>query len=167
MSSIHNADILLVGVSRSSKTPTSIYLANRGYKVANYPLVPGIAPPPIELMQNKNVLVVGLINEARRLSQIRRNRLESMNVENDIDYADIRKINDELNQATKLFKEQGWPIIDVSRKSIEETAAEIINIHSQWIEENPNDCGYLRHYYGNWPIMRSFWQPKAPLTSYV
>jgi regulator of PEP synthase PpsR (kinase-PPPase family) len=134
MSSIHNADILLVGVSRSSKTPTSIYLANRGYKVANYPLVPGIAPP-IELMQNKNVLVVGLINEARRLSQIRRNRLESMNVEKDIDYADIRKINDELNQATKLFKEQGWPIIDVSRKSIEETAAEIINIHSQWVEE--------------------------------
>ena len=134
MSSMHNADILLVGVSRSSKTPTSIYLANRGYKVANYPLVPGIAPP-IELMQNKNVLVVGLINEARRLSQIRRNRLESMNVENDIDYADIRKINDELNQATKLFKEQGWPIIDVSRKSIEETAAEIINIYSQWIEE--------------------------------
>ncbi len=134
MSSIHNADILMVGVSRSSKTPTSIYLANRGYKVANYPLVPGIAPP-IELMQNKNVLVVGLINEARRLSQIRRNRLESMNVEKDIDYADIRKINDELNQATKLFKEQGWPIIDVSRKSIEETAAEIINIHSQWVEE--------------------------------
>lgn len=134
MSSIHSADILLVGVSRSSKTPTSIYLANRGYKVANYPLVPGIAPP-VELMQNKNVLVVGLINEARRLSQIRRNRLESMNVENDIDYADIRKINDELNQATKLFKKQRWPIIDVSRKSIEETAAEIINIYSQWIEE--------------------------------
>ena len=134
MSSIHNADILLVGVSRSSKTPTSIYLANRGYKVANYPLVPGIAPP-VELMQNKNVLVVGLINEARRLSQIRRNRLESMNVENDIDYADIRKINDELNQATKLFKKQGWPFIDVSRKSIEETAVEIINIYSQWIDE--------------------------------
>ena len=134
MSSVHNADILLVGVSRSSKTPTSIYLANRGYKVANYPLVPGITPP-IELMKNKDVLVVGLINEARRLSQIRRNRLESMNAEENMEYADIRKINDELNQAIKLFKEQGWPIIDVSRKSIEETAAEIINIYTQWIEE--------------------------------
>lgn len=134
MSSIHNADILLVGVSRSSKTPTSIYLANRGYKVANYPLVPGIEPP-IELMQNKDVLVVGLINEARRLSQIRRNRLESMNAKENMDYADIRKINDELNQAIKLFKSQNWPIIDVSRKSIEETAAEIINIYSHWLEE--------------------------------
>ncbi len=134
MSSVHNADILLVGVSRSSKTPTSIYLANRGYKVANYPLVPGIAPP-LEMMQDKDVLVVGLINEARRLSQIRRNRLESMNAEGNMDYADIRKINDELNQAIKLFKDQGWPIIDVSRKSIEETAAEIINIYNHWVED--------------------------------
>ena len=134
MSSVHNADILLVGVSRSSKTPTSIYLANRGYKVANYPLVPGIAPP-LEMMQDKDVLVVGLINEARRLSQIRRNRLESMNAKGNMDYADIRKINDELNQAIKLFKDQGWPIIDVSRKSIEETAAEIINIYNHWVED--------------------------------
>ena len=135
MNALKDADMLLVGVSRSSKTPTSIYLANRGYKVANYPLVPGITPP-LELMTKHNIMIIGLIKEARRLSQIRQNRLESMKDNSNEDYADIRKINEELTQARRLYQEQGWPIIDVSRKSIEETAAEIIKIYHLWREQN-------------------------------
>jgi regulator of PEP synthase PpsR (kinase-PPPase family) len=135
MNTLKDADMLLVGVSRSSKTPTSIYLANRGYKVANYPLVPGITLP-LELMTKHNIMIIGLIKEARRLSQIRQNRLESMKDNSNEDYANIRKINEELTQARRLYQEQGWPIIDVSRKSIEETAAEIIKIYHLWREQN-------------------------------
>ena len=138
MDTLKDADILLVGVSRSSKTPTAIYLANRGYKVANYPLVPGIAPP-LEQITKHRIMVIGLIKEARRLSQIRKNRLESMKDAGNVHYADIRAINDELSAARRLFQAQNWPMIDVSRKSIEETAAEIINLYQVWRETHANN----------------------------
>ena len=91
IATVGDADILLVGVSRSSKTPTSIYLANRGYKVANYPLVPGV-PMPLEDIPHENMLVVGLIKDARRLAQIRRNRLHAMNESSDAEYAGLKRL---------------------------------------------------------------------------
>ena len=133
MPTVAEADILLVGVSRSSKTPTSIYLAHRGYKVANYPLVPGV-PMPLDQVPSTGLFVVGLIKDPRRLAQIRRNRLRAMNEREDGDYADQDKISEEIANARQLFKAQKWPILDVSRRSVEETAAAIINLHSSWLE---------------------------------
>ncbi|XDZ65616.1 pyruvate, water dikinase regulatory protein [Alphaproteobacteria bacterium LSUCC0684] len=133
LSTLGNADILLVGVSRSSKTPTSIYLANRGYKVANYPLVPGV-PMPLDMIPKGQVLVVGLIKDARRLAQIRRNRLLSMNENEHGDYASLEKIAEEVTHARKLFTAQKWPVLDVTRRSVEETAAAVINLHTRWIQ---------------------------------
>lgn len=138
ISTVGDADILLVGVSRSSKTPTSIYLAHRGYKVANYPLVPGV-PMPLDDIPTQSMLVVGLIKDARRLVQIRRNRLLSMNEREDTDYADLEKISAEVANARKLFTSQNWPIIDVSRRSVEETAAAIINLHTAWVDQQGQD----------------------------
>jgi len=121
------ADIVLAGVSRTSKTPTSIYLANRGYKTANIPLVPE-SPPPDNLYSLRNPLVVGLVTSADRLLQVRRNRLISLNQAPDTDYVDEQKIKSELKFARRIFGDNGWPIIDVTRRSIEESAAAIINI---------------------------------------
>lgn len=134
LASVGGADILLVGVSRSSKTPTSIYLAHRGFKVANYPLVPGVEMP-LDEIPHQDMLVVGLIKDARRLSQIRRNRLHAMNEDSDADYADPAKVAEEVANARRLFTAQNWPMIDVSRRSVEETAAAIINLHSKWVTE--------------------------------
>ena len=133
LSTVGNADILIVGVSRSSKTPTSIYLAHRGYKVANYPLVPGV-PMPLDEMPMGGLFTVGLIKDARRLVQIRRNRLLAINERENSSYADMKTISDEINNARKLFTSQNWPVIDVSRRSVEETAAEIINLYNTWLE---------------------------------
>ena len=135
LNSVKGADILIVGISRSSKTPTSIYLAHRGYKVGNYPLVPGV-PMPIEEMDLKNVFVVGLVRDARSLAQIRRNRLVSMNENEGSDYADQEQIMQELKEARQLFNVHKWPVIDVSRRSVEETAAAIINLHTRWLEDS-------------------------------
>jgi regulator of PEP synthase PpsR (kinase-PPPase family) len=121
------ADVVLVGVSRTSKTPTSIYLANRGVKTANIPLVPGRPLPPGLLTLN-NPLVVGLIVSPDRLTQIRRNRLMALNEDKETDYADPDLIREEIKDARRLFEQQNWPIIDVSRRSIEETAAAILNL---------------------------------------
>jgi len=121
------ADILLAGVSRTSKTPTSIYLANRGYKTANIPLVPE-SPPPDALYNLKKPLVIGLVTGADRLLQVRRNRLLSLNQAPDTAYVDEDKIKAELKYARRIFADNGWPVIDVSRRSIEESAAAIINI---------------------------------------
>lgn len=121
------ADIILAGVSRTSKTPTSIYLANRGYKTANIPLVPE-SPPPDALYNLKNPLVVGLVTGADRLLQVRRNRLLSLNQSPDTAYVDEQKVKAELKYARRIFADNGWPVIDVSRRSIEESAAAIINI---------------------------------------
>jgi len=133
LTTLGGADILLVGVSRSSKTPTSIYLANRGYKVANYPLVPGV-PMPLDIIPKDRILIVGLIKDARSLSQIRRNRLRSMNENEHGDYASLERIAEEVSHARKLFSAQGWPVIDVTRRSVEETAAAVINLHTRWIQ---------------------------------
>jgi regulator of PEP synthase PpsR (kinase-PPPase family) len=124
------ADIVLAGVSRTSKTPTSIYLANRGYKVANIPLVVE-SPPPPELFELKNPLVVGLTTAPERLVQIRRNRLLSLNEERKTDYADQEKVRQEVQFARRMFADNGWAVIDVTRRSIEETAAAVIRLYNE------------------------------------
>jgi hypothetical protein len=121
------AEILLAGVSRSSKTPTSIYLANRGYKTANIPVVVE-SPPPPELYRLKNPLIVGLTTSADRLVQIRRNRLLSLNQKTETAYVDQEAVSREIAYARRMFADNGWPVIDVTRRSIEETAAAIINL---------------------------------------
>lgn len=124
------ADILLAGVSRTSKTPTSIYLANRGYKTANIPIVPE-APPPPNLFTLKNPLVVGLVTSADRLVQVRRNRLLSLNQSPDTDYVDEEKVKAEVAAARRMFADNDWPVLDVTRRSIEESAAAIINLFNE------------------------------------
>ncbi len=121
------ADIVLVGVSRTSKTPTSIYLANRGYKTANLPLVPS-SPPPDVLFRLQRPLIVGLTTNPDRLVQVRRNRLLSLSQAPDTDYVDMEQVTKEVAIARRLFADNGWPVIDVTRRSIEETAAAIINL---------------------------------------
>jgi len=121
------ADIVLAGVSRSSKTPTSIYLANRGYRVANIPVVIE-SPPPSVLYDLKHPLIVGLTTSPDRLIQIRRNRLLSLNQSPETAYVDQERVAGELAFARRIFSDNGWPVIDVTRRSIEETAAAIINL---------------------------------------
>ena len=124
------ADIVLAGVSRTSKTPTSIYLANRGYKTANIPIVPE-SPPPPNLFQLKHPMVVGLVTSAERLIQVRRNRLLSLNQLPDTDYVDEEKVRAEVAHARRMFADNGWPVLDVTRRSIEESAAAIINLFNE------------------------------------
>jgi regulator of PEP synthase PpsR (kinase-PPPase family) len=121
------ADIVLAGISRTSKTPTSIYLANRGYKVANIPLVVE-SPPPKSLFRLKHPLVVGLTTNVDRLIAVRRNRLLSLNQAPETDYVDQEAVAREVAFARRIFADNGWPVIDVTRRSIEETAAAIINL---------------------------------------
>jgi regulator of PEP synthase PpsR (kinase-PPPase family) len=127
------ADIILAGVSRTSKTPTSIYLANRGYKVANVPLVPE-SPPPATLCKLRHPLVVGLTTNPDRLIQIRRNRLLSLNQAPETDYVDREAVNAELAFARRMFADNGWPVIDVTRRSIEETAFAIVQLCNERID---------------------------------
>ncbi|GGD61884.1 pyruvate, phosphate dikinase/phosphoenolpyruvate synthase regulator [Erythrobacter arachoides] len=121
------ADIVLAGVSRTSKTPTSIYLANRGYKVANIPVVVE-SPPPEALYTLSRPMVVGLTTSAGRLIEIRRNRLLSLNEQTQTAYVDEERVKAELAFARRLFADNGWPVIDVTRRSIEESAAAIIKL---------------------------------------
>jgi [pyruvate, water dikinase]-phosphate phosphotransferase / [pyruvate, water dikinase] kinase len=123
------ADVILVGVSRTSKTPTSIYLANRGIKTANVPLVPGMPLPSHLLEEGLAPLIVGLIATPERIVQIRQNRLLSLNAEQSSDYVDRDAVTEEIAQSRRLFTRQDWPVIDVTRRSIEETAAAIIELH--------------------------------------
>lgn len=120
------ADVVLVGVSRTSKTPTCVYLANRGVLAGNIPLVPGVPPPPI-LMELKKPMVVGLKISAERLVQIRRQRLLSINESTETSYANEQAVQDEVTQANRLYQRNKWVVIDVSRRSVEETAAAILN----------------------------------------
>lgn len=124
------ADILLVGISRTSKTPTSIYLANRGYKTANIPLVPE-SPPPESLFRLKNPLIVGLTITPDRLIQVRRNRLLSLNQSPETAYVDIDHVQEEVSFARRMIGDQDWPMIDMTRRSIEEAAAAIINLYNE------------------------------------
>ena len=122
---LNAADVILVGVSRTSKTPTSIYLANRGIKTANIPFVNNI-PLPQELTVVKYPLIVGLVATPERIIQIRKNRLMALNAKDDSSYVDKRLVSEEIVKAKKLFESSNWPVIDVTRKSIEETAAEVM-----------------------------------------
>lgn len=124
---LDQADVVLVGVSRTSKTPTSIYLAHRGVRAANVPLVPG-RPIPEKLLTLKNALVVGLTISPDRLIQIRRNRLLSLHEQRESAYIDTDVVRDEIIQARRLYERHGWPTIDVTRRSVEETAAAIMNL---------------------------------------
>jgi [pyruvate, water dikinase]-phosphate phosphotransferase / [pyruvate, water dikinase] kinase len=128
---LEQADVVLVGVSRTSKTPTSIYLANRGVKTANYPLVPGVpVPPQLEVL--KKPLVVGLFASPERIVQIRQNRLLGLRAHHDSDaYIDKQSVADEINFSRKLCARHNWPLIDVSRRSIEETAAAVLQLLSE------------------------------------
>lgn len=124
------ADILLAGVSRSSKTPTSIYLANRGFKTANIPIVVE-SPPPPRLFALTRPLIVGLTTSADRLVQIRRNRLLSLNQKVETAYVEQDAVAREVAYARRMFADNGWPVIDVTRRSIEETAAAIIGLYNE------------------------------------
>ena len=124
------ADIVLAGVSRSSKTPTSIYLANRGFKTANIPIVIE-SPPPDALYSLKHPLVVGLTTHSDRLVQVRRNRLLSLNQMPETAYVDEGAVKRELQYARRMFADNDWPVIDVTRRSIEESAAAIINLFNE------------------------------------
>jgi hypothetical protein len=126
---IEKSDIILLGVSRTSKTPTSIYLANRGYKTSNIPIVNDKSIPEKILDKNFKPCVVGLIFEAVRLHDVRKNRLLSLKENENTDYVNIDKIRKEIENSKKLFKKNQWPTIDVTRKSVEETAASIIKIY--------------------------------------
>ena len=128
VSDLEKSDVVLVGISRTSKTPTSIYLANRGYKVANIPMIPNKDLPSKLIESNNKTCVIGLVCDSTRLSDVRRNRIQSMHEDRPGDYIDEKKILIELENSKKLFKKYNWPIIDVTRKSVEETAASIIKI---------------------------------------
>ncbi len=124
---ISNADVILLGVSRTSKTPTSIYLANRGYKTINIPLV-FEQKIPEGLIRNNSACIIGLIVDPERLADIRRNRVAIMKDTNLKDYTNLDFIRKEMDDSKSLFKKNNWPIIDVTRKSVEETAASILKI---------------------------------------
>ena len=124
---ISNADVILLGVSRTSKTPTSIYLANRGYKTINIPLVLDQKIPE-DLMFNKKVCIIGLVADPERLADIRRNRVAIMRDHKIKEYTDLDYIKKEVSDSRSLFKKYNWPVIDVTRRSVEETAASILKI---------------------------------------
>jgi [pyruvate, water dikinase]-phosphate phosphotransferase / [pyruvate, water dikinase] kinase len=132
---LEQADIIILGISRTSKTPTSIYLAQRGYKVANVPLVPGIDPPEV-LTRPHKAFVVGLLASPDRIAEIRRNRVQLLADRDLGDYVDRRQIAEEVAQSRRLFGRHGWPVIDVTQRSIEETAATIIRYLNDRQAEN-------------------------------
>ncbi|MGH1587476.1 pyruvate, water dikinase regulatory protein [Methylobacterium phyllosphaerae] len=125
---LEEADVILLGVSRTSKTPTSIYLANRGLKTTNLPLVPGLPLPPA-IERARKPLVVGLFASPERIVQIRQNRLSSLNADESSLYVDRSAVADEITASRRLFVRNRWPTIDVTRRSIEETAAAIVDLY--------------------------------------
>ena len=130
---VEKSDIILVGVSRTSKTPTSIYLANKGFKTSNIPLVNENSLPE-SLKKNPQVAcVVGLSTEPERLADLRKNRMNSLKETENIQYTDLENIKKEVLEAKKTFQKYRWPLIDVTRKSVEETAASIIKIHEIYL----------------------------------
>mgnify|MGYP001223022737 CR=1 FL=1 len=134
---INDADVCLVGVSRTSKTPTCLYLANRGVKAANVPFVPGVALPA-ELLKATKPLIIGLTNDPERLILLRRNRLSMLDQNESTDYTDIEAVRVEVREARRIFAEQHWPVIDVTRRSIEETAAAILKLLARRRGEDAN-----------------------------
>ncbi len=140
MDGLKEADVILVGISRTSKTPTSIFLARRGIKAANIPLVPGVKLPD-EYFSLTEPLYVGLTASPERLGQLRRTRLQADTTDSkklqENEYLDLEKIEEEIRAARKLFSKHGWPVIDVTKRSIEETSAEIM-AHWQTHQEKRN-----------------------------
>jgi regulator of PEP synthase PpsR (kinase-PPPase family) len=124
---LDDADVCLVGVSRTSKTPTCLYLANRSIKAANVPFVPGVLLPA-ELLSAKHPLIVGLTNDPERLIQLRRHRLDVLHHDYPGGYTDLDAVRTEVREARRVFAERRWPVIDVTRRSIEETAASIMKL---------------------------------------
>ncbi|GJD61254.1 pyruvate, water dikinase regulatory protein [Methylobacterium frigidaeris] len=127
---LNEADVILLGVSRTSKTPTAIYLANRGLKTTNIPLIPGVPPPPV-LETLRLPLIVGLIASPERIVQIRQNRLLSLKADDSSSYVDRDSVANEIASSRRLFARNRWPVIDVTRRSIEETAAAIVDLHRE------------------------------------
>ena len=127
---LEESDIVLVGASRTSKSPTSMYLAHRGYKTANVPYVKGV-PLPDNLTKLKNPLIIGLTISPDILIQIRKNRLLSINEENETNYTDIEDVKAELIEARRFYAKNNWPVVDVTRRSIEETTATIIQYYQK------------------------------------
>ncbi len=130
---VDKSDIILVGVSRTSKTPTSIYLANKGFKTSNIPLVNENSLPEILKQNPKMTCVVGLSTEPQRLADLRKNRMNSLKERENIKYTDLENIKKEVLNAKRTFQKYKWPLIDVTRKSVEETAASIIKIHEIYL----------------------------------
>lgn len=132
---LKDADIILLGVSRTSKTPTSIYLANRGYKTGNIPLVPNV-PWPQHIEDYDGPFIVGLFASPSRIVQIRQQRLENLQAGTS-DYTDEQSVREEMQKAKRMFIKKGYPVVDVTRRSIEETAAQIINLYQDY-KDNKN-----------------------------
>jgi len=137
---LKDADIVLVGISRTSKTPTCIYLANKGMKTANVPIVPN-QPLPAEMDNLDGKFVVGLINSVDRLVQIRRNRLLSLKENKETTYVEEESIKKEVQQAQRLISSRGWPVINVTRRSIEETAGAIMKLKYKFDDEKAKKDG--------------------------
>jgi len=127
---INDADVVLLGVSRTTKTPTSFYLANRGIKTANIPIVPG-CPIPKEIFLAKHPLIVGLTQDPKRLVEIRHQRLRMIEQDENTDYVDLEMVTKEINDARRLFSKHDWAMLNISRKSIEETAATVLKMYNE------------------------------------
>jgi regulator of PEP synthase PpsR (kinase-PPPase family) len=136
INNIEKSDIILLGVSRTSKTPTSIYLANKGFRTSNIPLVNENSIPWLLKKKPKITCVVGLTIEPERLADVRKNRLNALKEKESIDYTNLIKIKGELEEAKKTFRKYQWPTIDMTRKSVEETAASIMKIHEIFKNDN-------------------------------
>ncbi len=128
---LNDADVLLIGVSRTSKTPTCLYLANRGVKAANIPFVPGVPLPQAIDELTDRTLIIGLTNDPMSLVDIRKNRLSMLGEKGITDYVDTERVRAEVAEARRFFARRGWPVIDVTKRSIEETAAEVITMLSR------------------------------------
>lgn len=126
---LNHADIIILGISRTSKTPTSIYLAQRGYKTTNLPIVPGVPLPPA-LTKPHSAFVLGLVASPDRIAEIRRNRVRFLTTGNLDNYVDREQIAQEVTHSRRLCSKNGWPVIDVTRRSIEETAATVIKLYN-------------------------------------
>jgi regulator of PEP synthase PpsR (kinase-PPPase family) len=133
LNEVDKSDIILVGVSRTSKTPTSIYLANKGFKTSNIPLVNENSLPEMLKQNPKMTCVVGLSTEPERLADLRKNRMNSLKETENTNYTDLERIKKEVLNAKRTFQKYKWPLIDVTRKSVEETAASIIKIHEIYL----------------------------------
>ena len=133
---INKSDVILLGVSRTSKTPTSIYLANRGYKTSNVPII-NINSIPKKIKDNPKICcIVGLVAEPNRLHDVRKNRMSTIKENENIQYTNLETIQDEINESKKIFKKYQWPVIDVTRKSVEETAASVIKMYEIFSKRN-------------------------------